>query len=264
MGLSRSTFYAERAPTKEDPVVAEIRDIVSTFNGYGYRRVTAELRHRGMVVNSKKVRRIMRENGLSPKRKRRYVITTDSNHDSPIYPNVARGFEVHGPNQLWVGDITYISLETGFCYLAVILDVWSRKAIGYALGKRIDLRLTTAALKSAIKRRNPLPGCVFHSDRGVQYAAGSHRKILKARGMFGSMSRRGNPYDNPYAESFMKTLKVEAVYVTEYATFEDAAADLPRFIETIYNDRRLHSALGYISPNRYEEKHAQDWSKTAA
>ena len=264
MGLPRSSFYAKPARAEDDPAVAEIKDIVASFNGYGYRRVTAELRHRGMVVNAKKVRRIMRENGLNPKRKRRYVITTDSNHDSPVYPNVAKGFEVHGPNQLWVGDITYVALETGFCYLAVILDVWSRKVVGYALGKRIDMRLTTAALKSAIQQRQPFPGCVFHSDRGVQYAAGSHRKILKSAGMFGSMSRRGNPYDNPYAESFMKTLKVEAVYVTEYGTFEDVVADLPQFIDTIYNERRLHSSLGYTSPNRYEKQHAQDWSKSAA
>lgn len=264
MGLPRSTFYATSVPVDENPLVEEIREIVSTFKGYGYRRVTAELRHRGTVVNSKKVRRIMRQNGLNPKRKRRYIVTTDSNHDSPIYPNVAKGFEVHGPNQLWVGDITYLALETGFCYLAVILDVWSRKVVGYALGKRIDLRLTTAALKSAIGQRNPLPGCVFHSDRGVQYAAGSHRKILKMRGMLGSMSRRGNPYDNPYAESFMKTLKVEAVYVTEFKTFNDVATNLPSFIEAVYNERRLHSSLGYISPNQYEKKHAQDWTKSVA
>jgi len=264
MDLSRSTFYAKTATVEEDPAVAEIHDIVSTFKGYGYRRVTAELRHRGMVVNSKKVRRIMRENGLNPKRRRRYVMTTDSNHDNPIYPNLAKGFEVRGPNQLWVGDITYVSIATGFCYLAVILDVWSRKVVGYALGKRIDLRLTTAALRSAIETRKPSPGCVFHSDRGVQYAAGSHRRILRDHGFVGSMSRRGNPYDNPYAESFMKTLKVEAVYTTEYETFENVAADLPRFIEEIYNERRLHSALGYVSPNCYEKKHARDWTKSAA
>lgn len=264
MGLPHSTFYAKTVTAEEDPVVAEIQDIVAVFKGYGYRRVTAELRHRGMIVNSKKVRRIMRENGLNPKRKRRYVVTTDSNHDSPIYPNLAKGFEVHGPNQLWVGDITFLPIATGFCYLAVILDVWSRKAVGYALGKRIDLRLTTAALKSAIEKRKPQPGCLFHSDRGVQYAASSHRRILKEHGFVGSMSRRGNPYDNPYAESFMKTLKVEAVYITEYETFEDVAGHLPAFIEETYNKRRLHSALGYVSPNCYEEKHTRDWTKSAA
>ena len=147
MGLPRSTFYANQVAAGEDPAVAEIHDIVTTCKGYGYRRVTAELRHRGMIVNSKKVRRIMRENGWNPKRKQRYVITTDSNHDSPIYPNVARGFEVHGPDQLWVGDITYIALETGFCYLSVILDVWSRKcgqppasARRFALPERLPLR----------------------------------------------------------------------------------------------------------------------------
>ena len=264
MRLAPSTFYAKPDPAMDDPVVAEVIDILSSCRGYGYRRVTAELRHRNMIVNSKKVRRIMRKNGLNPKRKRRYVITTDSNHDSPIYPNVAKGFEVHAPNQLWVGDITYAPITSGFCYLAVILDVWSRKAVGYALGKRIDVRLTTAALRSAIDKRKPLPGCLFHSDRGVQYAAGAHRRILKEHGFIGSMSRRGNPYDNPFAESFMKTLKVEAVYATEYETFTDVVADLPHFIDEIYNNRRLHSALGYISPNRYEETHAQDWSKSAA
>ena len=217
-----------------------------------------------MAVNSKKVRWIMLEHGLTPNRKRRYVITTDSNHDSPIYPNVTKDFEVHGPNQLWVGDITYATIATGFCYLAVVLDVWSGKAVGYALGKRIDVRLTTAALRSAIGKRKPLPGCLFHSDRGVQYAAGAHRRILHEHGFVGSMSRRGNPYDNPFAESFMKTLKVEAVYANEYETFTEVAADLPQFIDEVYNNKRLHSALGYESPNRYEETHAQDWTKSAA
>ena len=264
MGLSRSSYYTDHKPPERDEVIHEIQCITSSFRGYGYRRVTAELRRRGMVVNSKKVRRIMREKGLNPKRKRRYVITTNSNHDSPIYPNVAKGFKVYGPNQLWVGDITYIGLETGFCYLAVVLDVWSRKIVGYALSKRIDVRLTSTALKSALKHRRPLPGCVFHSDRGVQYAAASHPRVLKTHGFFGSMSRRGNPYDNPYAESVMKTLKVEAVYMADYQSFEDVVSDLPGFIETVYNETRLHSALGYRSPNDYEKQHAPLWTQSAA
>jgi putative transposase len=264
MDLPRSSYYATASISDADPVVAEIIAIAESSRGYGYRRITAELRHRGLVVNARKVRRIMREHDLSPKRKRRYVVTTDSNHDSPIYPNVAMNAEIDGPNQLWIADLTYIAIATGFAYLAVVLDAWSRKVVGYALGRSIDARLTSAALEAAIRLRQPPPGCIFHSDRGAQYAAARHRQILKREGMIGSMSRRANPYDNAQAESFMKTLKVEAVYVGDYQTFDDVAADLPAFIENVYNATRLHSALGYLSPNQYERINAPDGSKNAA
>ena len=206
MGLPRSTFYdGPMAQVDEAEIVARMRAICDEFEAYGYRRVGAALRHQGVVVNGKKIRRLMRAHDLQPRRRRRFVATTDSDHDHPIFPDRAKGMVVDAPNQLWVADITYIAIAAGFVYLAAILDAWSRRVVGYAISRSVDARLTLAALKSALRTRRPPPGCVHHSDRGAQYASEIYRQLLADHGLIGSMGRRGNPYDNAKAESFMKT-----------------------------------------------------------
>lgn len=258
MTLPRSSFYYQPKTQDISPedraLEKRIEEITEEFTKYGYRKVTRQLHREGNLVNHKKVHRIMREKGLLVKPSRRFVKTTDSNHPYPVYPNLIKDRLVTDINQVWVADITYIRILAAFVYLAVILDLYSRKAIGYAISRQIDTNLSLAALRMAVQNRNPPPGVIHHSDQGVQYAAHDYIDELRNCKFQISMSRKGNPYDNAFAESFMKTIKTEEVYLWEYQTFEDVLTRIPYFIEDVYNQKRLHASLGYMPPSEFEAR----------
>ena len=258
--VSRRSFYRslqEQRPIEEE---TEVRSIIQQIalehrRRYGYRRITAELRRRGMQVNHKRVVRIMQEDNLLALQPKRFKITTDSNHKFEVYLNLAARMKLTGINQLWVADITYIRLKAEFVYLAVILDGYSRKVVGWALDRTLAVRLTIGALEQAIESRQPKPGLVHHSDRGFQYAHAEYIAILEKHRMIPSMSRPANPYDNASCESFMKTLKREEIYAHDkYDDLEHLRANIEEFIEQYYNRQRLHSALGYRPPEEFEQR----------
>jgi putative transposase len=241
-------------PDKDVKLRDAIQRIALEFPCYGRPRITAELKKRGWKdIGHRRVGRILREDNLLCPRKRKFtVVTKSSKHDHPVYPNLTRDLVLSGINQLWVADITYIRLESEFVYLAVILDAFSRRVIGWALGRTLEDELTLAALRMALERRHPGPNLVHHSDRGVQYASLDYTGLLKQQLITISMSRKANPYDNAFCESFMKTLKYEEVYRQEYRDLAEVRASIERFVEKVYNGKRLHSALDYRSPVEFE------------
>lgn len=262
LGLSRSGYYRwvkhgePESTSYEMELREQLQNVALEFPYYGYRRITRELGYRGYHANHKRILRLMRLDNLLCVRKRFKPQTTDSNHHLRVHPNLARNLEVTNINQLWVADITYIRLEHEFVYLAMVLDKFSRRCVGWQLSRHIDTQLTLDALDMALSNRSgtDLTHLVHHSDQGVQYASREYTNRLTTYGITPSMSRRGNPYDNAFAESFMKTLKYEEVHMKEYQNYNDAYENIRTFIEETYNMKRLHSSIGYMSPNEYEKK----------
>jgi putative transposase len=266
--VSRASFYRfdENAHPSHDADM-DLRDAIQRialeWPSYGRPRITAELRRRGWKVNPKRVYRILREDNLLCIRKRKFVVTTDSNHGRKVYPNLARTLVLTGVDQLWVADITYIRLREEFVFLAVILDAFSRRVIGWALDRTLEDQLTLAALQMALSRRSVQSGLVHHSDRGSQYASNDYTDLLKENGIGVSMSRKGNPWDNAACESFMKTLKYEEVFRSEYRDLQETHRSIREFLEKIYNEKRLHSALGYVPPTEFEATLAAQQNEAA-
>lgn len=262
MDLPASTYYY-RSRTAEDRLARrlDLQDRIEAlaFNkaGYGCRRITAELRRQGVIVNHRLVLKIMKESDLLVRPLLGFTITTDSRHALAVYPNLYQNQWPTAPDRIWVADITYIRLPLGFVYLAVILDAFSRKVVGWALSKSLEADLVIEAMTMALSERKPAPGLIHHSDRGVQYASHAYTDLLKQHGVQISMSRKGNPYDNAVAESFFKTLKKEEVYLSDYQTPEEARRQIRRFINQVYNTERLHSALGYTTPTEFELQYNQ-------
>lgn len=259
VGVSRAGYYrqakhGQQARVGAVELHAAVQAIALEMPAYGYRRVTAELKQRGWAVNHKRVLRVMRQDNLLCLRRRRFVRTTNSDHSLPVYRNLAAEMVLTGIDQLWVADITYIRLESEFVYLAVILDAYSRRVIGCHVGSTLKTELVMSALEQALSMRRVRPGLVHHSDRGIQYASQAYTERLRQHQIEISMSRRGNPYDNAYAESFMKTLKHEEVHRCEYRSLEEAQERIEQFVHRVYNQKRLHSALGYRSPVQFEQQ----------
>jgi transposase InsO family protein len=258
-GVSRGSLYRfdENAGSSADRDM-DLRDAIQRialeWPSYGRRRITHELRRRGWKVNGKRVYRLMREDNLLCVRKRKFVLTTDSSHGRKVYPNLTHQLVLTGIDQLWIADITYIRLQTEFIYLAVILDAYSRRVIGWALDRTLEDELTLTALRMTLSQRIVGPDLIHHSDRGAQYASGDYTSLLEENGIQISMSRKANPWDNATCESFMKTLKYEEVHRSEYRDLEDAKSAISTFLEKVYNRKRLHSAIGYLPPAEFEEQ----------
>jgi transposase InsO family protein len=260
MNLSESTYYADPKITRKerDEMEADIRGKVEQirveFPRTGYRMLLHHLKRQGVKIGERKLRGILKKFELQFRHRKKFVATTDSNHTHEIHPNLIEEMKIDGINQVWTADITYIRINTGFIYLAVVLDLYSRKVIGWAISKKIDGKLAIDALNMAIKRRHPPRGVIHHSDRGVQYLCDAYVETLNEHGFHKSCSRKGNPYDNAWTESFMKTLKYDEIHMREYETFLEVVENVPHFIEEVYNKKRLHSSLNYLPPEEFEIK----------